>query len=88
MLDLKVRVRFCLGCNWDRVDFPHSGWYGAVFWLQERNCAGYTVMFELLLSSAAQWQECFRFSASHTVLPVRGLQGTKSWEGREPEQLT
>lgn len=53
-----------------------------------RETAGYTVMFELLLSSAAQRQECFRFSASRTVLPVRGLQGTKSWEGREPEQLT
>jgi len=35
----------------------------------------------LLLSSAAQSQGCFSFSAPHVVLPARGLGSMRSWEG-------
>lgn len=41
-----------------------------------------------LLSSAAQNQEHFSFSASHTVLQVRGLEGTRRWEETTEGHLT
>lgn len=49
-----------------------------------------TVMFCLLLSSAAQSQGQFSFLVSHTILPARGLGGTRSGGdgGTGPGQLT
>jgi len=40
------------------------------------------------LSNAVQSQGCFSFSASHAVLLVMGLKGTRSWEETEPGELT
>ena len=36
-----------------------------MFWLWEKNNVDNTVMFSVLLSTAAQSQGCFSFSASH-----------------------
>lgn len=51
----------CLGFSWNRFDFLHSIWYGAMFWLQEKNSVNNALMFQLLLSSAAQGGESFTF---------------------------
>ena len=61
---------FHLEQNWL---FPH----GAMFWLCEKNNLDNTAVFQLLLSSAAQSQECFSFSVSCTVLPVRAAAGAQ-----------
>lgn len=52
--------------------------YDAVFWLWKKSNVGNTMMFQVLLNSAAQSQGPFSLSASSTALPVRVLGG---WHG-------
>jgi len=42
----------CAGFGWGRVNFPHSSWDGAVFWICGENSVDNTAKFQLLLSGA------------------------------------
>ena len=53
----------CTGFGWDGVNFPHSSWYGAMFWICDQNSVH--TLFWLLLNSAYSVKA---FSVSHTVL--------------------
>ena len=33
-----IAVSQCAGFGWDTVDFLHSSWYGAMFWICAENC--------------------------------------------------
>lgn len=50
------------GFGWDRAKFLGRGSYGAVFQNTDENSADNALMFQLLLSSAAQDQAYFSFS--------------------------
>lgn len=41
----------CAGFGWDRVNFPHSSWYGGIFCICAESCVDNAVMFSLTLSS-------------------------------------
>jgi len=43
-------VATCAGFGWDRVNFLHSSWYGATFWICADHSVDDTGMFSLLLS--------------------------------------
>lgn len=56
-----------------------------MFWLWEKNEVENKLMFQSLLSSAAQSQRCFSFSYHPAS---KGVGSTRSWEGIEPGHLT
>ena len=60
----------CADFVWGRVNFLHSNWYGATFWICAENSVDNTGMFSLLLSSAYTVKAC---SVSHTTSPMSGL---------------
>ena len=77
----------CSACfGWDRVNFLHSSWYGAMFWICAENSVDNSGMFSLLLSSA--------YTASRPFLLLTpphqrvGWGCTRSWEGTQLGQLT
>ena len=78
--------RNCASFGWDRVNFLHSNWYGATFWICVGNSVDNTGMFSFLLSSA------YPEPRALLLLPPphqrAGWGGTRSWEGTQPGQLT
>ena len=46
------RTGCCAGFGWHRLNFLHSSWYGAMFWICAGNSVDNAGMFLLLLSSA------------------------------------
>ena len=75
----------CAGFGWDRVNFLHSSWYGATFWICAGNSVGNTAMFQLLLSSAYTESRPFLLL---TPPHQRVGWGCTSWEGTQLGQLT
>ena len=74
----------CTG--WDRVNFLHNNWYGAVFWICAENSVDNTGMFQLWLSRA------YTVSRPFLLLTPPHQPGgwgcPRSWEGTQPGQLT
>lgn len=80
-----IRCGYCSGFIWERADFLHSVWN--VLALRQKDVDN-TLMFQLLLSSAAQSQGRFSSSASYTGSERIGGGGTGRWERTEPGQLS
>ena len=53
-------VRRCAGFGWDRVNFLHSSWYGAMFWICAENSVDNTrdvlVIAEQCLHRIKAWE--------------------------------
>jgi len=71
-------IEVCDDFGWGRLNFLHSSWYGAIFWICAGNSVGNTEMFSLLLSSACIVKV---FSASHTTPPARKMEVHTKWGG-------
>ena len=69
----------CAGFGWDRVNFLHSSWYGAMFWICAGNSGDNTRIFVLqwdntVFAIAEQRLDRVKaFAASHTTPPARRL---------------
>ena len=76
----------CAGFDWDRVNFFHNSWYGALFWICAGNSVDNTGRFSLLLSSAHTESRPFLLlTPPHQRV---GWGCTRSWEGTWLGQLT
>jgi len=49
---LLIVTMWCAGFGWDRVNFLHSNWYEAMFWICAENSIDNTRMSSSLLSHA------------------------------------
>ena len=65
----------CAGLGWDRVNFLHSSWYGAMLWIYAENSVDNSGMFSLLLSSA--------YAASRPFLPLTPHVQWGGWDAQE-----
>ena len=45
LLKHSINFRDCAGFAWDRVNFLHSSWYGAMVWICAENSVDNTGMF-------------------------------------------
>ena len=63
----------CTGFGQDRVNFLHSSWYGAMFWICDQNSIDNTGMFSLLLNSAYTESRPFMFPT--LLSPSRYMDG-------------
>lgn len=79
----EVTVDHCLGFRWDKINFLQSGWYDAVFWIQEKKNVDKTSTFLLLQSSAAQRLGLFSFSFSLPSGKAGGTQGTGKGQNQD-----
>ena len=41
-------LKLCPGFDWGRVNFLHSSWYSAMFWVQYEKNVDYTLMFSVV----------------------------------------
>ena len=44
-VDIVNDTEQCAGFHWDRVNFLHGSWYGAMFWICGENSVDNTGMF-------------------------------------------
>ena len=84
--DTQMKLVRCAGFGWGRVNFLHSSWYGAMFWICDENSVDNTGMFSLLLSSA--YTESRPFLLLKPPHQRVGWGCTRGREGTQPGQLT
>ena len=84
--DIPYLIDDCAGFNWYRVNFLHSSYCGAMFWICAENSIDNTEMFLLLLSSA--YIESRPFLLLTPPHQWAGWRCTRRWEGTQPGQLT
>ena len=76
------RWQKCAGFDW--VNFLHSSWYGAMFWICAENSADTQRCFSSCWAVLNQSQGLFCFSSHQWG----GWGCTRGWEGTQPGQLT
>lgn len=85
MNPLVLGISRSAGFGWGQVNFIHSSWYGAVFWICAENSADNTDCF---IVAEQGLNRAKAFSAPHPTPPARRLVYTRALERTHLGQLT